>query len=242
MNEASPPWVLLRGLTREAGHWGDLPARIAATLGVQVHALDLPGNGARWRERSPSSIEALAQDVRSSAQARGLTRPVNVLALSLGGMVAVNWAERHPQELAQLVLVGTSARPHAPLHWRLRPRAALRLICALPGGDEAFERSVLAVTSAGRDEAVLPSWIALRRAHPVSARNTLAQLFAAARYRAPLRPAVPTRLLAGARDALVNPRCSVRLARAWGVELRVHPDAGHDVPLDAPEWLIEQLR
>ena len=28
-------WVLLRGLTRESGHWGDFPARLLRALRVQ---------------------------------------------------------------------------------------------------------------------------------------------------------------------------------------------------------------
>jgi pimeloyl-ACP methyl ester carboxylesterase len=242
MSDTLRPWVLLRGLTREAGHWGDLPQRIAAAYGVPVHPIDLPGNGARWAERSPTRIDALADAVRATATAQGLAGPVNVLALSLGGMVATSWAARHPQEIARLVLAGTSARNHAPLHWRLRPRAALPLLIAvLRGDDAAIERAVLAATSAVGDARVLPHWRALRRAHPVSRRNAAAQLLAAARYRAPAQLPLPVRLLAGARDALVDPRCSARLAQVWGAELRVHPDAGHDLPLDAPDWVVAQL-
>jgi pimeloyl-ACP methyl ester carboxylesterase len=234
--------VLLRGLTREAGHWGDLPQRIAVTYGVPVHPLDLPGNGTRWAERSPARIDALADAVRAAAIAHGVAWPANVLALSLGGMVATSWAVRFPQQVARLVLAGTSARNHAPLHWRLRPRAALPLLIAvLRGDDAAIERAVLAATSAVGDARVLTQWIALRLAHPVSRRNAAAQLLAAARYRAPAQLPVPVRLLAGARDALVDPRCSARLAQAWGAQLRVHPDAGHDLPLDAPDWVVAQL-
>ncbi|MCU0952058.1 MAG: alpha/beta hydrolase [Burkholderiaceae bacterium] len=242
MSDAARPWVLLRGLTREAGHWGDLPQRIAVTYGVPVHPLDLPGNGTRWAERSPARIDALADAVRAAAIAQGVAWPANVLALSLGGMVATSWAVRFPQQVARLVLAGTSARNHAPLHWRLRPRAALPLLIAvLRGDDAAIERAVLAATSAVGDARVLTQWIALRLAHPVSRRNAAAQLLAAARYRAPAQLPVPVRLLAGARDALVDPRCSARLAQAWGAQLRVHPDAGHDLPLDAPDWVVAQL-
>lgn len=242
MSDAMRPWVLLRGLTREAGHWGDVPQRIAAAYAVPVVAVDLPGNGTRWAEHSPTHIEALADAARDSAKRAGIDFPVNVLALSLGAMVAVSWATRHAPEIARLVLVGTSARNVAPLHWRLRPRAALPLLRAvLFGDDHAVEQTILAVTSATRDARVLPRWIAMRRAQPVSRRNAAAQLLAAARFRAPDRLPVPVRLLAGARDALVDPRCSASLARAWDAELRLHPDAGHDVALDAPAWVVEQL-
>jgi len=48
-------------------------------------------------------------------------------------------------------------------------------------------------------------------------------------------------LLAGVGDELVDPVCSRRLAEQWGVELRLHPSAGHDLPLDAADWVIAQV-
>ena len=42
-------------------------------------------------------------------------------------------------------------------------------------------------------------------------------------------------------DRLVSPRCSQRLAAAWKVPLALHPSAGHDLPLDDPDWLLAQL-
>jgi len=47
--------------------------------------------------------------------------------------------------------------------------------------------------------------------------------------------------LNGARDRLVDARCSERLAQAWQVELHTHPDAGHDLPLDDGEWVARQV-
>ena len=42
-------------------------------------------------------------------------------------------------------------------------------------------------------------------------------------------------------DRLVDPRCTTAIARAWGVPHELHPWAGHDVPLDDPGWVIEQV-
>ena len=41
--------------------------------------------------------------------------------MSLGAMVAVDWAARHPEELAGCVLINTSLRPFSPWYQRLRP-------------------------------------------------------------------------------------------------------------------------
>ncbi len=245
---AAPTWVLLRGLTREAAHWGSFPSVFRQVLpGAQLHLLDLPGNGTRHAERSPATVQALVSDVRQQIAQRGISTPVHVLALSLGAMVAAQWAHTAPHELAGAVLVNTSLRPFSPLHHRLHPRnwpRVLRLALGRPTPDAA-ERLVWQMTSRQRsvDEAVIAAWVTARRQHPVRGANALRQLLAAARYRAPAQaPAVPLLLLAGAGDRLVDPRCSHALAQAWRAPLREHPRAGHDLPLDDPQWVAEQVR
>lgn len=243
-----PTWVLLRGLTREAGHWGEFPSQLRSVWpGVQVMALDLPGNGRLWRQRSPLQIADHVKSVREQLATLQQPFPVGVLALSMGAMVAAEWARQHPSELAGVVLVNTSLRPFSPPQHRLRPArypALLRLATGLLEPAEA-ERLVLQMTSSrwAHDERIVQAWAALRRQHPVSAGNALRQLWAAARYRAPHRPPpVQLLLLAGSGDTLVDPRCSRRLAARWNVPLREHPVAGHDLPLDDGPWLAQQVR
>ena len=45
-----------------------------------------------------------------------------------------------------------------------------------------------------------------------------------------------------ARDQLVDPACSAQLAAAWKADLEVHPEAGHDLPLDDGPWVVNQVR
>ena len=47
-------------------------------------------------------------------------------------------------------------------------------------------------------------------------------------------------LLTSARDALVDTRCTLAMGHAWRCEVRSHPFAGHDLPLDDPDWVIAQ--
>jgi pimeloyl-ACP methyl ester carboxylesterase len=237
------PWVLLRGLARESGHWSDFPAQLSAALGAPVLTLDQPGNGSRFNERSPTRVDAMADDCRTQLTARGLAQPVNIVALSLGAMVATQLASSTPQRVARLVLISTSMRPLAPMHWRLRPAAAAPLLLSLLAADAArLEAAILAATSARADGAAVSRWLALRAAHPVSRRNVLRQLLAAARFRAPAPPPVPTLLLAGRGDRLVDYRCSERIAAAWHCPLALHQWAGHDLPLDDAAWVIDQIR
>jgi pimeloyl-ACP methyl ester carboxylesterase len=70
----------------------------------------------------------------------------------------------------------------------------------------------------------------------------LRQLWAAARYRAPAQAPAPTLILASRNDALVDPSCSEELARRWRVPVRMHASAGHDLTLDDPDWVVDQIR
>ena len=241
-------WVLLRGLTRERRHWGAFPQTFAETVpAAHVIALDLPGNGALHRERSPSRVEAMAEHCRHALHERGVAPPYHLLAMSLGAMVATAWAASHPKELAAAVLINTSLRPFSPFHQRLKPAnyaTLARLVLAHPSAHE-WEQAVLRLTSraAPRGDALLDAWTGYRRECPVSAANALRQLAAAARYRAPrAKPAPPVLLLTSAADGLVDPRCSWQLARQWGCPVATHPWAGHDLPLDDGLWVAQQVR
>lgn len=246
---ASPrtiPWVLLRGLARGAGHWGDFTAQWSQALAAPTHAVDLPGNGTLHDRRSPVAVAAMTEAARARLQAAGLEPPYHLLALSLGGMVAVDWAHRHPHELAGAVLVNTSLRRFSRPTQRLQPGAWPTLLGLLRPGLPAWrrEQAVARLTTRLIDPAaVVAAWVALHQAHPVSAANVLRQLLAAARYRAPHRaPAVPLLVLASRHDVLVDAACSHRLARHWQVPLVEHPGAGHDLPLDDPAWTIDTVR
>lgn len=236
-------WILLRGLTRETGHWGAFLPLLAARLApAAVIAVDLPGAGARWREPAPLTITATTDALRRHVQP--LARPWRLLGLSMGGMVATDWAARHPQDLAGVVLVNSSMRGFGVVARRLQPSAWPALLGAWAARDRlAAEIAILHLTSSRpRDHAALPAeWAALWQRHPIGRGQALRQLLAAARFQAPsVRPGQPMRILCSARDAVVDPRCSHVLAAAWSVPLAEHPTAGHDLPLDAPEWVADE--
>lgn len=239
-------WVLLRGLMREARHWGGFPAQLQRTFpAATIITPDLPGNGRLWRERSPARVEDMVEHCRATLRSLGHTPPYHLLALSLGGMVAKCWSERHPEEVPAMVLISTSMRPYNPFHHRLRPANYAALIrMALEHDPARREETILQLTSArGAAPDVLAAWSSYAMECPVSRVNALRQLLAAARFRANGAP-VATRvlLLASSEDRLVNAECSKTLAQIWSAKLANHSQTGHDLPLDDPAWLVQQVR
>ncbi len=240
-------WVLLRGLAREARHWGEFKAQFGAELGLNADDIltpDLPGNGRRYAETSPTWVEAIVDAVRTELLALGKAPPYYLLALSLGGMVAVAWARRYPEECELAVLVNSSLRPYSPFYRRLRPSAYATMFNLLFANHAARESAILKLTSARAAvlQDIVPSWVAFQRECPVSASNSLRQLLAAARFSAPDKPELPLLILAAASDRLVDPSCSQRLAQAWHADFVLHPSAGHDLPLDDGAWLARQVQ
>lgn len=191
-------------------------------------------------------MERIVEACRVERERRALRAPLDVLAISMGAMVAVAWANLYPGELRRCVLVNTSLRPYAPFYRRLRPSNILALLrAALTDDAVAREHCVLRLTSSNpaANTRVIDEWLAIARRHPVTRGNVMRQLLAAARYRAPPeRPRCDLLMLASTCDRLVDVRCSRALAHAWHVPLVEHPTAGHDLPLDDPRWVIEQVR
>jgi pimeloyl-ACP methyl ester carboxylesterase len=165
--------------------------------------------------------------------------------MSLGAMVAAQWALQQPQAVRELVLINTSMRPFNPFWQRLRPASLLCLVklALRRATPQAREREILRLTSNHARHDVLQAWCDERVQHPVSGRNALRQLLAAARYRAPAQgPRVPTLVLAGEQDRLVGVQCSEVLAKQWRTALQRHPTAGHDLSLDAGPWVAATIR
>lgn len=246
--ETESNWLFIRGLMRESAHWNSLPEQFMTMLpGTRVHCMDLPGNGKYWRQASPLSMKAILECVRH--ETRDILRqsePLYLFSISLGSMLAIEWAYRYPRELAGMVLINTSLRGLSPFYRRLSWRCwplLVRILMTQNNIDR--EQRILTLTSRyhAQDHALASVWSEIFEQHPVQRRNALRQLWAAACYRPPLAlPAVPWLLLHSAGDDMVEPSCTKALCKQWQTTAYCHPTAGHDLPLDAPDWTIATVK
>ncbi|MEU0501794.1 alpha/beta hydrolase [Nocardia sp. NPDC005998] len=99
-----PPIVLLPGGTLWSYTYRDIIAALATDH--TVYAVDLPGSGCTTLHDPDFGydVRAMAESLRQFISAIGLAR-VSVLAHSLSGSVAVDFAARYPSEVDQLVLI-----------------------------------------------------------------------------------------------------------------------------------------
>jgi pimeloyl-[acyl-carrier protein] methyl ester esterase len=240
--------LLLRGLGREQRHWGTFPDILGAEVKARrVFCLDMPGAGTEFGRDCPFTIEAITRDVRE----RWLTLqqehsgPWGLLAISLGGMVAMHWCATYACDFERLVIVNSSASNLSHPLKRMSPEVIPDVVRAIFESDAVNrEKRVLKITSrlADNHDVIARQWSTYGADHPVRRKNVLAQLYAASRFRAPERIDTPMLVLAGARDPLADPMCAYRLSRHFKAPLHIHPGAGHDLPLDDPRWLARQVR
>ena len=236
--------VLLRGLAREAAHWLDFPQQLAQTLGSDwtIHCIDFPGCGSQFQQPALASIQQMTDYVRAQSSALKIAQPVYVIGISMGGMIALNWAQQFPQELAGTVLINSSAGDQ-PLHWRLRARAWPAIVAALVLPVRWREHLVLRYVSNNRLNftAHLQQWLAIQKQHPVSRATIITMLGAAARFHPQRDCRVRGLIIASAGDRLVDCSASKDLAQRFNWPLQLHPNAGHDLPIDDPNWLCKIL-
>lgn len=241
-------WIWLRGLGRCAEHWGNLPD-LARRHGItSVITLDLPGFGRQSHLHCPKDMDALVKGLQGELIGRVKSdESIALMGLSLGGWVAMNWAARDPKVKA-LVAVNSSS-PLSPFTSRLRWRPLLSLLVRAlrwHNTPERLEQSIVHWAS-NRPEfhsQFVDAWHQIAKRFPMLPRQVVHQLRLATMTPMPEQHRLDhcrTLILASAEDRLVNANCSKKLAEYWGADLVMHPDAGHDLSLDDPKWLIEQL-
>jgi len=244
-------WLLLRGLAREQRHWHDFSDRLAARMdGANVHCVDVAGTGTEHAVLPRPSARWMASDVaRRVPGLSGAPRADerwSVVGLSLGGMLALELCRMFPRQLEVGVIVNASSRLTSASA-RLRPEGAFQLLRAACSVDPLRrERRILALTSSLSDaerERHARRAAELAREAPTTRMAALAQLIAASRFAPPARGVLRARLgfICSRQDQLVSPRCTRDLAEWFGRGCDEHPWAGHDLPLDDPEWLCERV-
>ncbi len=187
----------------------------------------------------------MTEHVRSeiaSVEILARQEPIYVVGISMGGMVALDWAQRYPQELRGLVMINSSAG-NQPFWWRLRPAAWATMIRALLGDASTREAKVLSIVSNNAEGYArhLNQWLSIQQQRPVSRATIVTMLRAAAQFHPAPNCTVHGLVLASEGDAMVSVRASLSLAQQFGWAAQQHPDAGHDLPMDDPGWVAQKL-
>jgi len=247
MGETAYTWIFLRGLTREKGHWGNFIERFkSAHPKDEVLAIDLPGSGDHLTQPSPTSINGIFNCVRAEAISKARAQSqFKLVALSLGGMVAMEWMKVKSDDLAGVVLINTSSRTLSPVYNRMRWQIwgdVVRLISVQTARER--ERGIIDIimNSPEARETALPQWTKVAVDRPMSYKNFFNQLLAASRFEGlVIDPKLPTLILNSLGDRLVDPSCSTQLHEKFNWAIHRHPWAGHDLTWDDPQWVLDRI-
>jgi pimeloyl-ACP methyl ester carboxylesterase len=261
-----PPLVCVHGLGGSHVNW----TAVGPTLAEHQHVYvpDLAGHGLTFPDHRRTDVDSNQRLLdRFLREVSGT--PVVLMGNSMGGLITILQASRHPETVCAVVLIAPAIP--GPVH-RLDPTVGRNFASyALPGiGNAILARRRQRLTPAQQVQEVLdlccvdtsrvPRELFDRQVAVAARRRTARGIDAAfldsarsvmlhlVRRREQLFAAmrsidVPVLLLQGDRDRLVSVK-SVRMAAAsnphW--DLRIAEGVGHVPQMEAPDWTIEQYR
>jgi pimeloyl-ACP methyl ester carboxylesterase len=243
----APTLVLLHGYTGHARSWDAFAA--AMTDRYRVLAFDQRGHGeSAWA--GDYGIGEMAADLEAFVAALDLSR-FALLGLSMGGMVAMDYAGRRPRELAALVIVDIAPEIVASGAGRIqegqktsdvfasREEAFAAARAANPVPPEAHHRHrvdhSLMRTEDGRwtwrYDRALRNPAALGRRDPQAGWRSCADI------------AAPTLIIRGENSDILSPDLAERMVETIpDARLVTVAGSGHAVPLDAPDGFLAAAR
>jgi pimeloyl-ACP methyl ester carboxylesterase len=250
-----PPVVLLHGQPGTGASWDPLSRLLEGDF--RVLAPDRVGYGA-----TPGEAQGLAANADLVAELvhdRHLG-PATLVAHSWAGGVAVLCADRYPDAVKSLVLVGAACTPdslNAVDHWLNAPVLGDVLTVASLVGIGAVLPRIRHLTRhfptryRDRLDTLLPDEGVMggqpgalgrnRRSFAIEQRAIVDEMASVTGVLGRLR--LPVAVVSGEWDIVVPPRAAVTLADAIaGAELILVPRAGHFVARDDPEALAEVVR
>ncbi len=239
-----PPIVLLHAFPLSREMWR--PQIDALRNDYRVIAPDLRGFGGTGRFDGLPSIMQLADDVARLLDKLGLTKPVVLGGLSMGGYVALAFARQYPARLRGLILADTRAEADNDESKANRDKLIAfarshtvvevleQLLPKLIGEETRTQRPLVVET--------------VRRIASAQAIDGVIDALAALRDRPDATPHlakinVPTLVIVGAADLLTPPGMAKTLVNGIpGAHLAVVNGAGHLANLEKPDEFNVALR
>jgi pimeloyl-ACP methyl ester carboxylesterase len=247
---AAPPVILLHGVTGHARTWDDEARALSASW--RVLALDQRGHG----DSDPApdgdyTTDTLCNDLATFVDSLGLAQ-VTLVALSMGGRVAIAYAGRYPSRMSRLVVVDIG--PEIAMAGRGRVGGMMA------GSPERFDSVARAIdyarTNAPR---YTDAMLRHRVEHGVRALadggvtwkydRAIRESVRNGRWRDPIdlwplwsAITCPTLIIRGADSDILSPEIAKRMLDTQPhAELVDIPNAGHTVPGDQPKAFMETL-
>ena len=247
-----PPAVFVHGMGNDGNIWA---AVVSELLGLgPVLVVDLPGYGRSVRSARGLTLELAIRGLSEVLRQEGISRPVNLIGHSLGGIVAAEWAAKFPSHVSRLLLV--SAPPLTAIQMISEPSQIVRLPRSalamsglvttglLPLSGRSISRII--TSNLGRIVALAPYAAHSRRLSPSPTRFALNEIGGGntqlvvrssreSRFESTIsRIACPIHLVRGSQDVLTTQLDFDALAEWTDAVQHETQDSGHLLPIERP--------
>jgi len=241
------PLLLVHGFPLDSTMWRAQVSEFSRDF--RVLAPDLRGFGQSSPMTADDAVITMAQFADDLAALLGtlkIPEPVTFCGLSMGGYVAWQFAARHANKLARLILCDTKAAADTQEAAENRHRLAAKVLAE--GSQVASDAMLPKLFSKRAIESKFPCVEETRqvilRTRPQTIAAALRGLAAREDFTAKLGSIrVPTLVLCGAEDVITPPAEMRTIAAAIaGAEYCEVPAAGHMSPLEDPQTVNRAIR
>ncbi len=238
---------LIIGLSKESEHWDDdFIEYVKGSYGIEEKDLvkmDIPGSGVLLDQKTPSSLKEIARKMREHYLDKiDRSKKRICISVSLGAMIAMEWACMFKEDFDQVVFVNSSFTGISPIFKRVQPKALLMFIKTFCTFNVVKKEQHILALCSNKDvvrKKTLSKWVDISNARPVRKVNLIRQVISGA-LNDPSHGASAELLFIGAKhDRLAHYSCSVAAHKKWGGDLFLidDPTVGHGVHIDDPQHL-----
>jgi pimeloyl-ACP methyl ester carboxylesterase len=237
-----PAVVLIHGAGFDHSAWA-LHSRWFAHHGFSILAPDLPGHG---RSAGPAltTIAAMADWISALLDSAGRVAKAHLIGHSMGSLIALETAARHPEKVSALSLIGTAATmavgPDLLKAAEANDRAAIDMVSIWGLGFNAELGGSLTpgLWMPGSTQRVLQHCAPGVLFTDLAACDSYQEALAAA-----AKITVPTTVILGERDMMTPAKAGKTLASAIShARTVVLPGAGHMLMAERPDELLAALK
>ncbi len=238
------PVLLIHGYPLDGTIWAPQIAGLSDI--ARLIAPDLRGHGSSEAVQGPASMDLLAEDCLNVLDALGISEPVVVGGLSMGGYIALAFYRNYPHRVSGLMLAATRAGADSP-EGKVARDAAAKLAGEM--GASAIAAAMLPKMFAPGTYDRQPELVA--RVQGIMAGTSVEGILGdldGMKNRpdsTPLLPeiSVPTLIIHGAEDQILPRAEAEAMYEAIpGARLKILADAGHLVNLEQPDLFNHALR
>jgi pimeloyl-ACP methyl ester carboxylesterase len=234
------PVLLIHGVGARLDNWDGVAAVLARNF--KIVRYDLRGHGQSSKVPGPYTLDMFADDAAALLNHLGIA-PAHVAGHSLGGMIAITLARKHPQRVDRLAVLSAAAGRTEDERRRVMERIAL-IASGIPG--DHFRNSLsrwFTDEFRAANPQLMKQYAARNRENDPACYAAAYAVLATGEVAPDLKHVkAPTLVVTGEHDLGSNPRMSRFIHEGIaGSELRILPRLRHSILIEAPRTVAGLL-